>query len=123
MQIVFLDKATLGQDITTNQFRRFGEVVEYPSTSADEVASRISDADVVVINKVKLNATNLSNATNLKLICITATGFDNVDLVFCKKAGIAVFQAKKIKKMQILFHISKKDIEKAFAKQGGSRLC
>lgn len=90
MQIVFLDKATLGDDISTKQFERFGTVTEYPSTSPDCVPSRIIDAEVVVINKVKLNESNLANALRLKLICITATGFDNVDLPYCKKRGIAV---------------------------------
>ena len=90
MQIVFLDKATLGDDITTKQFERFGSVTEYRSTAPDKVAERISDAQVVVINKIKLNESNLANASSLKLICITATGFDNVDLVYCKTKGIAV---------------------------------
>jgi len=90
MQIVFLDKATLGDDITTKQFERFGCVTEYRSTASEQVADRIVDAQVVIINKIKLNESNLADASKLKLICITATGFDNVDLAYCKKRGIAV---------------------------------
>ena len=90
MQIVFLDKATLGDDITTEQFKRFGSVTEYCSTAPDRVAQRIADAQIVIINKIKLNEGNLSDARRLRLICITATGFDNVDLAYCRKRGIAV---------------------------------
>ncbi|MBO7274359.1 MAG: hydroxyacid dehydrogenase, partial [Clostridia bacterium] len=53
-------------------------------------ASHIDGADVVVINKLKLNANNLPVAKNLKLICLAATGFDNVDLDYCRKVGIGV---------------------------------
>ena len=90
MHIVFLDVATLGQDLTTKQFNRFGTVTEYHSTAPEEVADRIADAEVVVINKIKLNGTNLTKAQNLRLICITATGFDNVDTAYCRENGIAV---------------------------------
>ena len=90
MHIVFLDAATLGNDVSTKQFNRFGKVTEYRSTAPDAVAERITDAEVVVINKIKLNASNLKEAKALRLICITATGFDNVDTVFCREHGIAV---------------------------------
>jgi len=90
MQITFLDAKTLGKDLTTQAFCRFGKVTAYDSTAPDEVESRITDSDVVVINKIKLNESNLSNVKKLKLICITATGFDNVDLVYCRARGIAV---------------------------------
>jgi len=90
MQIVFLDAATLGEDISTDRFQGFGEVVKYASTAPCEVADRIQCADVVILNKIKLNETNLCNAASLKLICITATGYDNVDLAYCRSHGIAV---------------------------------
>lgn len=90
MKIVFLDAATLGSDLSTDSFLRFGEVVTYSGTAPDEVAERIADADVLVLNKVKINAQNLPSDHHIKLICITATGFDNVDLEVCKKQGIAV---------------------------------
>ncbi len=90
MQITFLDVKTLGDDITTEAFAALGELTEYANTSPDEVAERIADAEVVVINKVKLNESNLSGAAALRLICIAATGFDNVDLAYCRNRGIAV---------------------------------
>ncbi len=90
MKIVFLDAATIGDDLTYESFKELGEVVVYPTTNEEEFESHIDGADVVVINKLKLNATNLPVAKNLKLICLAATGFDNVDLDYCRKSGIGV---------------------------------
>ena len=90
MKIVFLDAATLGDDLTYTAFEEIGEVIVYPTTSEAEFASHIEGADVAVINKQKMNAQNLPMAKNLKLICLAATGFDNVDLAYCRSVGIGV---------------------------------
>ena len=90
MRISILDAGTLGDDLSTDLFLEFGEVTVYKSTTPDEVAAHIGDAEVIIFNKVKVNASNLSNASNLRLICVTATGFDNVDLDYCRSRGIAV---------------------------------
>ncbi|MBQ4274593.1 MAG: hydroxyacid dehydrogenase [Clostridia bacterium] len=90
MKIVFLDAATIGDDLTYESFAELGEVVVYPTTNEEEFVAHVNGADVVVINKLKLNATNLPKAKNLKLICLAATGFDNVDLDYCRKAWIGV---------------------------------
>ena len=90
MKIVFLDAATIGDDLTYESFEEIGEVVVYPTTSETEFEEHINGAEVAVINKLKLNATNLPKAPKLKLICLAATGFDNVDLDYCRKAGIGV---------------------------------
>ena len=90
MRIVFLDAATIGEDLTYESFCELGEVVVYQTTSEDEFENHIQGADVVVINKLRLNATNLPKAPSVKLICLAATGFDNVDLEYCRKAGIGV---------------------------------
>jgi len=89
MKTVILDKKTLGDDINLSPIRNISGTEEYDGTSPDEVALRIADADVVVINKIKLNGENLSHARNLKLICIAATGYDNVDTEYCRQHGIA----------------------------------
>ena len=90
MKIVFLDAATLGDDLTYESFAQIGEVVVYSTTNEANFEEHIQDAEVVVINKLKLNASNLPKAPKLKLICLAATGFDNVDLDYCRKAGIGV---------------------------------
>ncbi|MBQ8636387.1 MAG: hydroxyacid dehydrogenase [Clostridia bacterium] len=90
MKIVMLDCKTLGDDISFSELEALGELVVYGSTAPCEVEDRIADCDVVVLNKIKLNSTNLSNAKNLKLICVTATGYDNIDVPYCAKNGIGV---------------------------------
>jgi glycerate dehydrogenase len=90
MKIVFLDAATIGNDLTYGIFEEIGEVVVYSTTNEEEFSAHAGDADVLVINKVKLNETNLHKAPGVKLICLAATGFDNVDLDYCRKAGIGV---------------------------------
>lgn len=90
VNIVFLDAATLGEDLSFAAFEALGRVTKYPTTSARDVEERIADADVVIINKVRLDGTNLGNAKRLKLICVAATGFDNVDVAYCGGRGVAV---------------------------------
>lgn len=90
MKIVFLDALTLGEDIDLGGFRELGEVEIYGTSTEDEIVSRATDADVLVTNKLKLNESNLSGAKALKLICVTATGFDNIDVEYAKKRGVGV---------------------------------
>ena len=90
MKIVILDSGTLGADIDLEPLRALGEVEEHKFTAQDEVADRLTDADVAVLNKIKLNKDNLSGAKSLKLICVAATGYDNIDIGFCRERGIAV---------------------------------
>lgn len=90
MNIAVLDAATLGNDISLSLFDSLGRVSVYPLTERDEIASRISDSDVVIINKVKLNEEVLCNAKRLKLICVAATGYDNIDINYCRSRNIAV---------------------------------
>ncbi len=90
MKIIVLDKSTLGEDIDLSPIYALGDVTEFETTEPELVAERIKNADVVIINKIKLNECNLSNADNLKIICVAATGYDNIDTVYCKNAGIAV---------------------------------
>lgn len=90
MQITFLDAATLGNDLSTEAFRQFGEVTVYPKTAPHELGERARNADVLILNKAKINEQTVGDTGRLRLICITATGFDNVDLDFCRERGIAV---------------------------------
>lgn len=94
MKIVMLDTATLGSDMEFSVLKKYGEVTEYPQTTPENAAERIETADVVILNKVKANEESLKKAKSLKLICVTATGFDNVDLDYCRKNGIAVCNVK-----------------------------
>ena len=90
MKIVFLDALALGGDIDLSSFTELGEVEIYGSSTNDEIKERTIDCDVVITNKLKLNETTLSNAENLKLICVTATGFDTIDIDYARSRGIGV---------------------------------
>lgn len=90
MKLVVLERNSVGTDIDVSCFEKFGEVTYYPNTVAENTAERIGDAHVVIANKVPLNESTLKNAGNVKLICLFATGFDNVDLEYCKGRGIKV---------------------------------
>lgn len=94
MKIVILDAATLGDDIEFSLFDNIGRVEVYQTTAESELGERIADADVIIVNKIKLNTDNLPSAENLKLICVTATGFDNIDLGYCRKNKIGVCNVK-----------------------------
>lgn len=90
MKLVVLERNSVGTDIDLGCLEKFGEVVCYPNTVADNTAERVQDADIVVVNKTPMNESTLKNAPNVKLICLFATGFDNVDLAYCKSRGIKV---------------------------------
>ncbi len=89
MKIVFLDKKTLGDDISLDSFNQFGEVVIYDSTKPEETLDRIKDVDIVVTNKVLIDQ-NIMDNSNIKLICVAATGMNNIDLEYAKQKGIVV---------------------------------
>ena len=90
MKLVVLERNSAGTDIDVSCFEKFGEVKYYPNTVAENTAERVKDADIIMANKAPLNETTLKNAPNVKLICLLATGFDNVDLAYCKNRGIKV---------------------------------
>ena len=88
MKIVFLDASTLGDDIDYSQFEQLGEIVRYPFTSSEEAPARVTDADVLVVNKVLVNRQTIADAKNLKLVCVTATGTNNLDKDYLAERGI-----------------------------------
>lgn len=90
MKIVMLDAATLGDDIGFDAIESIGELTVYKTTVPEQIPERIKNADVIVLNKLKLGAHNLGGTENLKLICVTATGYDNIDTDYCRKRGIGV---------------------------------
>lgn len=84
MNIVVLEQNSIGLDIDLTIYEEFGNVTYYGNT-VHEVAERIKDADIVIANKARLNEESMKDAPNVKLICEFATGYDNVDLEYCKK--------------------------------------
>ena len=89
MKIVILDRATLGFDVDISIFETLGEVISYDITLPNETTNRAKNADIVITNKVVISKEVIDNS-NLKLICISATGTNNVDLEFAKQKNIEV---------------------------------
>jgi glycerate dehydrogenase len=88
MKIVFLDAKTIGDDIDLSGYDALGEVVKYDFSTTEEAAERTKDADVLVLNKVEINERSIGAAHNLKLVCVTATGTNNLDKAYLAKRGI-----------------------------------
>jgi len=90
MHIVILDEKTLGSDLDLNPLEHFGKLTHHQTTSAGETLDRIKNADIIITNKVVITAQMMEEAPLLKLICIAATGMNNVDLNAAKTMGIEV---------------------------------
>ncbi len=90
MKIVILDAVTLGTDIDLSIFDKFGTVEIFETTTKEELPSRINDADIVITNKVVFGKKEFEYAKNLKLICIAATGYNNIDIELAKSNNVVV---------------------------------
>ena len=89
MKIVLLDTLTFG-DTSLAGFDTLGEVSAYSNTSAEETAQRVCDAEVIVTNKVVINDAVMEASPHLKLICVAATGTNNIDHEAASRRGITV---------------------------------
>lgn len=89
-KICILDALTLGEDADLSAFQALGEVSVYDSTAPEQVVERIKDCEIIVTNKVVLNASNLPYAPQVKLICVAATGTNNIDLEYTRSQNITV---------------------------------
>ena len=87
-RIVFLDRKSLIVDMRVPSFAH--EWIDHEQTAPDEVVARIKDADIVIVNKVKLSGDILAQTPSVKMIAVSATGTDIVDLVYCRAHGIVV---------------------------------
>ena len=94
MKIAVLERNSVGTDIDVTCFEDFGEVTYYRNTVAADAAEKVKDVDIIIANKAPMNEETLKDAPNVKLICEFATGFDNIDLEYCKKRRIKVANVK-----------------------------
>ena len=92
MKIVFLDEYSIcGRDISA--IKSFGNYIGYETTSPDQVLERCADAEVVISNKVVLDADTIAALPKLRLICVAATGMNNIDLNAAAEHGVEVRNA------------------------------
>ncbi|MFK2823138.1 D-2-hydroxyacid dehydrogenase [Arcobacter sp. YIC-80] len=125
MKIAILDRATLGNDVDVSIFEQFGELIVYDMTSEEQTQDRVKDVDIVLTNKVVINSSQMDNST-MKLICITATGMNNVDLQYAKQKNIAVknvagYSSSSVAQVafSMIFHfVTKLDYYKSYVDNG-----
>jgi glycerate dehydrogenase len=94
MKIVLLDAATLGVDVNLSLIEKEGDLIVYQITKPEETVNRIKDADIIITNKVVIGKNEMEQAANLKLICVAATGMNNIDLVEAEKRNVSVTNVK-----------------------------
>lgn len=90
MKIVFLDAKTVGDVTNLDTIQDLGDCTFYQTTSADQTKERIKDAEIVISNKVVLDRNLIEEAEHLRLICVAATGMNNIDRDAAEEAGIPV---------------------------------
>ena len=125
MKIIILDRATLGFDIDISVFETLGEVKSYDITKSNETIGRLQDADIVITNKVVISK-EVMDSSNLKLICISATGMNNVDLEYAKQknievknvAGYSSASVVQVAFSMIFYFIQKLDYYKKYVDEG-----
>lgn len=89
MKITVLEAASLGPSVSLDGLGKYGAQIDvYPMTSYEEIGDRVKDADILIINKLKMNAETLKTAEKLKFIAITATGKDPFDVDYLNSRGI-----------------------------------
>lgn len=91
MKAVFLDSATIESSISLTKIaQNVSQLKTFATTEATEIAPRTKNAEIIITNKVVIDGTLIQQLSNLKLICVAATGTNNVDIKAAQKANVAV---------------------------------
>ncbi len=106
-KIVLTDCGTIvsRNDLDLSVLERFGDVIYYKETPKDLTAERIADADIVILNKTVIEKAEIDSAKNLKLIALFATGYNNIDIEYAARRGIAVCNAGSYSTSAVAQHV------------------
>ncbi len=104
MKIVILDSLTFGSDIDLSIFNQFGKTAIYETTLPEEITARIKNAEIIITNKVRINRKELKNAAKLKLICVAATGYNNIDIEAAKEHRVVVANVRNYSSESVAQH-------------------
>ncbi|MDN2482083.1 D-2-hydroxyacid dehydrogenase [Vibrio agarivorans] len=104
-KVVFLDRATIPSHIVIPKIGHSHQWVEYDYTQPEQVLERIQDADIVISNKVYLGETQLKHCSNLALIAVAATGYNNVDIHYCQARNIGVTNVRGYAQQSVPEHV------------------
>jgi len=105
MNIVILDGSTIGKDINLDNIKKFGDVIFYDTTTSEKTIERIENADIVISNKVVLSEKEFLNAKSLKLICVAATGYNNINIIDANNRNIIVTNVKNYSTDSVVQHL------------------
>lgn len=105
MKIVALDGCTLSPDNPWTPVEQLGELTVYENTTSDQIFSRVSDANIIITNKVPLDHNLLGQLPDLKFISVTATGFNVIDVVHARQMGIPVSNVPVYSTMSVAQHV------------------
>jgi len=90
MKIKVLDRAVMGTDLSFEKLNLLGDVTVFEGTAGEELMQRVADANVLILNKVRITREIIMGAKELKLICVFATGYDNIDIEAAAEYGVTV---------------------------------
>ena len=90
MNIVFLDKKTIGDVANMNLLHKLGQLDVYDNTSKEELLERASGKEIIICNKVVIDQKTIDKLPDLKLVCVAATGMNNIDVEYAKRKGVLV---------------------------------
>ena len=99
-----MERDSLGRDVDISEAYTLGDVTVYPDKFASADPALLKDADIVVVNKIPMNAETLAQADNLKLICLSATGMNNIDFDYVNSRGIQVKNVKDYSTNAVAMH-------------------
>ncbi|MBN2892238.1 MAG: D-2-hydroxyacid dehydrogenase [Bacteroidales bacterium] len=105
MKITILDGATIGSDINLDELKKFGEVEFYETTFPTETKNRISDSEIIITNKVVINEPEFEVAKKLQLVCVAATGYNNINIDAAKKHNVVVANVKGYSTESVAQHV------------------
>ncbi|BCE00517.1 D-2-hydroxyacid dehydrogenase [Marinicellulosiphila megalodicopiae] len=104
-EVVFLDRATLAEQIQFKKLAPNSTYIEYSQTLNEQTVDRLKNATIAITNKVILDAKILSQLPQLKCICVAATGFNIIDLQYCKQKNITVTNITNYAKHTVSEHV------------------
>ena len=90
LKIVVLDRNAIGPFKLKEKFSKYGEYTELNLTNDDDVGSYLKDCEVVILHRIRLGKKEFEKASNLKLVLLTGTGYNHIDLVAAKEHGVTI---------------------------------
>ena len=105
MKITILDGATIGSDISLSKLEKFGEIEFYETTTSLQTVERIANSEIIITNKVVIGEQEFEVAKNLKLICVAATGYNNINIEAAKKHNVIVANVKGYSTESVAQHV------------------